>query len=87
MASIIPKEGFREFPTLKLSFDRARSGAREKMMLKAQGAKMNWQTEGVSFVCWHPGSQPNILKKVEGQRSIPPPKCATVTEDSSQKGI
>lgn len=37
MASIIAKEGFREFPTLKLSFDRGRSGVREKMMLKAQG--------------------------------------------------
>lgn len=48
---------------------------------------MNWQTEGTSFVCWHPGTQPSILKKVKGAGSSPPPKYATVTENSSHKSI
>lgn len=35
---------------------------------------MNWQTEGLSFVHLHPGTQPSILKKLKGKKGSPQPK-------------
>jgi hypothetical protein len=37
LASVIPEEDIREFPTLKLPFDRDRSEVKEQITLKAQG--------------------------------------------------
>lgn len=83
----MPEEGFREFPTLKLSCDRARSEVREQTTLKAQGV-LKWigLTEGrLYFGVLAP--PPSILKNVKGAKSSPPPNCATVTEGFPQKAF